>query len=271
MRGWDSNPRTPRDGISFKLPPDYSTRGKGVCHPIAATSLQRKRRRRIYAIAAVAFVVLFMIFILFPPPALLVPANKKPIILYYHLLQPPLQVSQFPDVVNFTLQHGFNTLMMVIFNFDEASFNRSTIDYFISYAESKGLTFVPSYYIRSTSDQINVSGLAWVNLDMERLNSYDQRVFYDRIAQIVPLVSVTSPYGQPVGFHTPMRIIETYATSPLFWLDQLGYYHPGKICSVAAWLLNSQQEYDAQKDYCLKYSDGVMVFDYYSLLKSGFS
>jgi hypothetical protein len=216
-------------------------------------------------------VVLFLFSMVFPPPALLVPADKKPIILYFHLPDPPLQVSQFPGVVNFTLRHGFNTIMMVIFNFGEASFNRSTVAYFISYAASKGLTFVPSYYIRSTSDQINVTGLAWVNLDMERLDSYDQRVFYDRIAQIVPLVSVTSPYRQPVGFHTPMQIVETYATSPVFWLDQLGYYHPGKICSVGEFLLNSQQEYDAEKAYCLKYSDGVMVFDYYSLLKSGFS
>ena len=214
--------------------------------------------------------VLFQIFILFPPPALLVPADKKPIILYCQFYAAP-QISQFPGVVNFTLRHGFNTLMVVIFDFGEARFNRTTIDYFISYARSKGLTFVPSYYIRSTSDQMDVSGLTWVNLDMERLNSYDQRVFYDRIAQIVPLVSVTSPYGQPVGFHTPMHIIETYSGSPQFWLSQLGYYHPGTICSVAAWLLSSQQGYDAEKDYCLKYSDGVMVFDYYNLLNSGFS
>ena len=103
-----------------------------------------------------------------PLPFSLLPA-KKPIILYYEYGFPPLKVSQFPRVVNYTLEHGFNTLMMVVYTNHEAKFNKSTIQYFVSYAESKGLKFVPSYYIESTGDEINVSGFSWVNLDMEHL------------------------------------------------------------------------------------------------------
>lgn len=207
---------------------------------------------------------------MFPPAAVLTPSSKKPIILYYEYGFPPLKVSQFPRVVNYTLEHGFNTLMMVVYTNHEAKFNKSTIQYFVSYAESKGLKFVPSYYIESTGDEINVSGFSWVNLDMERLTMGEQSLYYQRIDRIVPKVSVTSPYGQYIDYHTQMNIVETYASSPLFWLAQLGYFHPGKICSVGDWLLNSQSEYDAQKNYCLKYSDGVMVFDYYNLLRAGF-
>lgn len=214
--------------------------------------------------------IIFESFNLFPPSAALTPSNKKPIILYYDYGYPPLLLSEFPNVVNFTLSHGFNTLMMLVYLDNQAKFNASTIQYFISYSESKGLTFVPSYYIRSPGDQINVSGLEWINLDMERLAPGQQMAFYNRMAKIVPLVSVTSPYGQLVEFHSPMNIVETYAPSPWFWLSQLGYYHPGKVCSVGDWLLTNQQEYDSQKAYCLKYTDGVMVYDYYNLLSKGF-
>jgi hypothetical protein len=230
----------------------------------------KARRKQILALAVI-LVVLSGLFIVYPPSFLLTPSQEKPVILYYRYGAPLFQIPQFPSVVNFTLQHGFNTLMMIVFLDHGAKYNMSTLRYFISYAESRGLTFVPSYYINSVSDQINVSGLAWVNLDMERLTPHDQLVFYDEIAHIVPLVSVTSPYDQPVAFHTPMHIEETYSAPPLFWLSQFGYYHPGKICSVGVFLLYSQQEYDAEKDYCLKYSDGVMVFDYYWLLAHGFS
>jgi hypothetical protein len=224
----------------------------------------------IFLLVILVFSVSFELFIVFPPSFLLQPSQKKPVILYYEYPYPPLEVSRFPWVVNFTLAHGFNTLMLEVFYNHRSMFNRSTVDYFISYAGSRGLALVPSYYITATSDKIDVGGMTWVNLDMERLSPLDQRSFYDNISQIVPLVSVTSPYGQPVLFSTPMNIVETYASTPLFWLAQLGYYHPGKICSVGDWLLHSQQEYDAEKSYCLEYSDGVMVFDYYNLLRSGF-
>ena len=208
--------------------------------------------------------------IVFPPVAAFSPIKDKPIILYYDYGNLPFQPSQFPSIVNFTLRHGFNTLMLVVYINHETLFNRSTIQYFISYSESRNLTFVPSYYIRSPNDRVgNLTGLGWVNLDMEYLNPPSQDVYYDRVAQQVPFVSVTTPYGQPVVFKTPMNIIETYASPPSFWLDQLGYPHQGKVCSIAAWRMHDQQEYDLERYYCLHFSGGVMVFDYYNLLKSG--
>ena len=161
--------------------------------------------------------------------------------------------------------------MLLVYVDHKPIFNSSTIQYFLSYSYSRNLTFVRSYYIESLSDNINVSGLRWINLDMERISPDLQRFFYARtLAQGVGKISVTSPYGQPAEFSPSINIAETYAGSPWFWLLQLTYLHYNHICSVGIWLLHSQQEYDSEKGYCLKYSDGVMVFDYYNLIKSGF-
>lgn len=229
------------------------------------------RRRRIVVAAVALFIITFECFNLFLPATVNTPSHKKPIILYYDYGYPPLNIPQFPSVVNYTLGHGFNTLMMLVYLDNQPKFNASTIQYFIAYSKSKGLTFVPSYYIRSTGDQINVSGLTWVNLDMERLDPSQQLSFYNKVARVVPFVSVTSPYDPFMEFHSSMTIEETYASSPWFWFAQLGYYHPGKICSVGDWMLHSQMEYNSQRNYCLKYTGGVMVYDYYNLPSLGFN
>jgi len=193
----------------------------------------------------------------------------KPVILYYDYENLPFNASQFPEIVQTTLGHHFNTLMVLVYFNHNAIFNQSTLEYFYMYAHSKNLTFVPSFYIESLGDNISAPGFPWVNIDMEKVAPSLQRFVYARISdQTSVLVSVTSPYGQPVEFAPSLDILETYSNTPSFWFEQLGYWHPEHICSIAAWLVHSQQEYESEKNYCLKYSQGVMVFDYYNLLKS---
>jgi hypothetical protein len=240
-------------------------------HTSFPPEIMSNKKRRLLGIVLVVFLIVgFETFIAFPPSNSNAISKLRPIILYFDYGYPTFQISQFPDIVNFTLQHGFNTLMMVVFKDHKSEFNMSTIKYFISYSKSRGLTYVPSYYIESLADQINVSGLTWVNLDMERMDPTPQSVYYNNVAKLVPFVSVTSPYGQQIRFHTPLNIVETYSGWPWFWLMQFTYYHPGKICSVGVWLMKSESEYDAQKSYCLKYTGGVMVFDYSNLLRLGY-
>jgi hypothetical protein len=200
----------------------------------------------------------------FPP----ISSPPKPVILYYDYENLPFNVSEFPEIVATTLQHRFNTLMLLVYFNDSLIFNESTIDYFYAYARSQNLTFVPSYYVQSASDSFNVTGFPWINLDMEHLSPSVQSAFYAKIASHkVQTISVTFPHGQRVDFTPSLNIVETYASTPGFWFLQLEYWHSGHICSVAPWLANNQAEYDAEKNYCLKYTDGVMVFDYYNLLK----
>ena len=229
-----------------------------------------KKIRRTVALTTIILASLGSVLItLFPylPPASSLPV--KPAILYYDYENLPFNTSQFPTIVQTTLQHHFNTLMVLVYFDHRLLFNQSTLDYFYSYARTENLTFVPSYYVESLSDKFNVSGFSWVNLDMEKIAPNVQRFVYaETQAQGSPLVSITSPYGQPVEFGTSLDILETYSGTPWFWFLQLGYWHAGHICSIAPWTLRSQQEYDSEKNYCTKYTEGLMVFDYYNLLKS---
>ncbi len=48
------------------------------------------------------------------------------------------------------------------------------------------------------------------------------------------------------------------------------YIHPGMIAGVEVVATSSQQDYQQQLQYALANSDGVMVFDYAGLVKSGY-
>lgn len=224
------------------------------------------------ALGTVAAIILGSIYALqFAYPSFL-PVSTKPVILYYDYENLPFKnSSQFPTIVANTLRHHFNTLMLLVYYNHEMIFNESTVKYFFSYSRSQGLNFVPSYYVESLGDSFNVSGFRWINLDMERIDSNLQPEFYSRISleSVGAEISVSSPYGQHVVYAPSLNIVETYSTTPRFWFLQLTYWHPGHICSIAPWLVHNEQEYDSEKNFCLKYSDGVMVFDYYNLLKSG--
>jgi hypothetical protein len=239
----------------------------------ALATTMSPRRKKVLAISVILFLILgIILFIVFPPNIALDSLKTKPVILYYNFENLPFQPAQFPSIVNTTLAHHFNTLMLLVYYNHQAIFNESTLHQFFLYSKSKNLTFVPSYYVDSLADRINVSGYQWINLDLEKLNPNEQRWYYGKmLVQNVPLISVTSPYGQQQEFVTSLNIVESYSDSPWFWLEQLTYLHYSHACSVAVWLLRSQAAYDSQKNYCLRYTAGVMVFDYYNLLKTGFS
>jgi len=233
----------------------------------------KARRKKILAVSVTSFLVVgIILFLVFPPDIALDPIQNKPVILYYNFENLPFQPAQFPSIVNTTLAHHFNTLMLLVYYNDEAIFNESIVHHFFEYSKSRSLTFVPSYYISSLADRINISGYQWINLDMEKLNPNNQRLYYGKeLLQNIRLISVTSPYGQKQEFVTSLNIVESYSASPWFWLEQLTYLHYSNACAVAVWMLHSQADYDSQKNYCLRYTEGVMVFDYYNLLKTGFN
>ena len=231
----------------------------------------KSKWRKGYTALIIALLVLSYFYSnLFPGNFAGITNSNKPVILYYNYAEQPFKTSDFPNLVSFASSHGFNTLMIVVYINHEAIFNKSVLQGFYSYAKSQNITFVPSFYIESLNDTINVSGFSWVNLDMEKLSQVQQRIYYDTINSSVPLVSVTMPYGVSNYFQTRMLIVESYASEPVFWLEQMSYSHYGAICSVHMGNVNSEQEYLSEFKYCLKYSEGVMVFDYPSLAKAGY-
>jgi hypothetical protein len=209
---------------------------------------------------------------LFPSYSILTPFSaQKPIILYYNYAEQPFTARVFPSVVSFASLHHFNTLMIVVHIGDRQIFNDSTLLSFYLIAKSNGVTFVPSYYINSFSDNFNASGFSRINLDMERLSQANQLAYYDRTSPSFSLVAVTMPVGEDALFKTKMLIVESYAPIPIFWLGQLSYPHGGTVCSVLLKYIHNEREYRQEHNYCLRSSGGVMVFDYPELAKSGFS
>ena len=61
-----------------------------------------------------------------------------------------------------------------------------------------------------------------------------------------------------------MLILETYG------VQYQEYIHQGMIGSVGVFATTSKQDYQQQLQYALNNSDGVLVFDYAGLLKSGY-
>jgi hypothetical protein len=64
-----------------------------------------------------------------------------------------------------------------------------------------------------------------------------------------------------------LLVLETY-TSQIQQYSQ--YIHPGVIAGVGVFATTSQSNYQQEFQYALANSDGVMVFDYAGLMKSGY-
>ena len=180
-----------------------------------------KRRKLIIGTLVTILVLGVFTFIIFPPGLAHEQSFLEPIILYYDYKNLPFPLSQFPQIVN----TDFGALLQ---HFDAPRLHGSQTN--LQFLDHPVLSLIflfekphsrPEYYIESLSDDINVSGLRWINLDMERISPNLQRFFYARTsAQGVQKISVTFPYGQSVEFSPSINIAETYSGSPWFWLMQ---------------------------------------------------
>jgi len=226
-----------------------------------------KRRQKI-ALVAVALLALYILLEAELTLPLVGNIKDKPVILYYNTFNLPINASSFKTVIDFARSNHFNALMLLVYAYGQALFNQSEISYFSSFAAKNNITFVPSYYIVSGDDRINTTGYSWVNLDMEKLSPKLQSSFYAGIASQVKLVSVTSPYGQRLPYHPEMNIVETYYATPVFWYYQLWFDHSAVVCSVSAHSAESQTAFNAEFNYCLERSRGVMVFDYWNMIEA---
>jgi hypothetical protein len=197
-----------------------------------------------------------------------VASTNKPVILYYNPFNLQVNESQFPAIISYATRNHFNTLMLIVYAYNRPLFKSSEISYFENYSARNGVTFVPSYYIVSLTDKINTTGFRWINLDLESLTTLKQYFFYEKMSRNIPIVSVTSIYGQQLRFQPSMNIVETYFNAPVFWFYQLWFPHSGVVCSVSAARATSQSVFDSEFNYCLDHSRGVMVFDYWNMLRS---
>ncbi len=61
-----------------------------------------------------------------------------------------------------------------------------------------------------------------------------------------------------------LLVLETYGT------EYQSYIHPGVVGSVGVFATSSKSDYEQQFQYTLQNGDGIMVFDYAGLMKSGY-
>ncbi len=171
-------------------------------------------------------------------------------------------------MASFATSRGFNTVFFQIYREGTLLFSQQELQTFVEMAHSQNLSIFFALYITNASQQIPFgalgSGENGVSLDMSTLSLASQQS---------KLTSLKSEYGGETAVTTtdmtsPLKpnllVLETYYT------DQQSYIKSGIIGSVGIFATSSKAEYQSEFQYALQNSDGVMVFDYAGLLKSGY-
>jgi len=197
------------------------------------------------------------------------PGNKQ-IILYVNQGNALVDQSNYSALVSFAKSNHFNTIFFQIYRSGQLLFSQNQLSYFVNSAHLGNLSIFFALYFTGPAQQIPSSiyslGENGISLDMSTLSSSEQNNLLSVLSQNYGngLTAVTA-----TNFTTNLRpnflILETYN----FPSDQ-EYIHRGIIASVEPLAVSDSQSYEQQFQYALNNSDGVMVFDYYGLLKRGF-
>jgi hypothetical protein len=196
------------------------------------------------------------------------PSNKI-IILYVNQGNALVDQSNFSTLLSFAKSQGFNTLFFQVFRSGNLLFTQDQLNYFVFSAHQRNLSIFFALYLTDTSQQVPSSiygdGENGISLDMSLLPTSSQVGILETLKQnyhegrtAVTTTNLTSTLDPD------LLILETYASS-----DQT-YIHPGIIAAVEPLALGNKLDYESEFNYALVHSDGVMVFDYYGLLKTGF-
>ena len=176
--------------------------------------------------------------------------------------------SNFGELLSTATSQGFNTIFFQIYRSGTLLFTGSDLVQFVASAHDQGLKIFFALYFTNTTQTIPTSiysdGEDGISLDMSTLPIAAQTVLFDQLSSSYSgKTAITTTYPSlPVS--PDLLVVETYAPG-----DQQ-YIHPGMIGGVEVVATSSQQDYEQQVQYALAHSDGVMVFDYSGLVKSGY-
>ena len=194
--------------------------------------------------------------------------ETKPVILYVNQGNGAVNRTNFAPMAGYANSSGFNTVFFQIYRKGILLFSQQDLQTFITQAHLKDLKIFFSLWITNPSQQIpsSIYGLGedGVSLDMSNLSLSSQQSL---------LVSLKADYSGETAVTTDnmkstlkpnLLVLETYAA------DKKSSIKPDIIGSVEVVATSSQANYQSQFRYALQNSDGVMVFDYAGLLKSGY-
>ena len=231
--------------------------------------LQRRRRRTVTLVVVAALLALgagaAFYFLLAQGQH---STSSKPIILYVNQGNGVVNESNFGALSSFATSHGFNTLFFQVYRQGVLLFTPTQLAHFVNQSHSSGLSIFFALYFTNSSQTLPASiyavGEDGINLDMSTLPLPTQQGLLSSLQSAYHGETAVTTTNLSSPLKPDLLILETYGAG----LDQ--YIKPGVIASVGVFTTSSKQEYQSEFQYALQNSDGVMVFDYAGLLKSGY-
>jgi hypothetical protein len=196
--------------------------------------------------------------------------SHKPVILYVNQGNGVVNRTNFPALLSFAETHQFNTLFFQVYRSGDLLFSTSDLEYFVEAASLDKLSLFYSLYFTNNTQQIPNSiynlGENGINLDMSTLSDSAQSNLLATLKlDLRNGTTAVTTTNLTTALKPKLLVLETYD----FVADQ-SYIHSGVIAGVEPLALSSTQEYVQDVQYALSNSAGVMVFDYYGLMKTGY-
>lgn len=195
-------------------------------------------------------------------------SSAHPIILYINQGNGAVNESNFGSMISFAKSNGFNTIFFQVYRSGVLLFTNSQLSYFVSESHSNNFSIFFALYFTNSSETIPSSiyslGENGINLDMSTLDPGAQNALLSQLQTNFRGESAVTTFDFQTTLKPDILIYETYSPS------DSQYIHAGIIGSVGVFATTSEQDYNTQFNYALTHSDGVMVFDYATLLARGY-
>jgi len=234
---------------------------------VGCPSVRRRGRRGIRRFAVFIIVAIVLVALL----AIFLYQNQggetEPVILYVNQGNGVVNGSNLGTMLSFASSHGFNTIFFQIYRAGVLLFSRSELSSFANQSHAQGLKIYFALYFTNSSQLLPgaIFGLGedGISLDVSTLSLSTQESLLGDLAACHCQTAVTT-----TDMNSPLKpdhlVLETYG--PAFQQ----YIRHGIIASVGVFATTSLSDYQSQFQYALSNSDGVMVFDYAGLMKSGY-
>ena len=191
----------------------------------------------------------------------------KPVILYVNQGNGIVDGSNFGAMLTFASSHGFNTVFFQVYREGVLLFTGSELSSFANQSHALSLKIFFALYLTNSSQAVPgaIFGLGedGISLDMSTLSIAAQENLLIDLASCHCQTAVTT-----TDMNSPLKpdllVLETYG------VPSQQYIRHGTIASVGVFATSGLSDYQAQFQYALSNSDGVMVFDYAGLQKSGY-
>jgi len=196
--------------------------------------------------------------------------SNKPVILYVNQGNALVDRGNFSNLLYFAKTNHFNTIFFQVYRSGQLLFDTSDLQYFVEAAHLSNLSLFYSLYFTSPSElipnSIYILGENGINLDMSTLpDSVQTSLLATLRTDFKNGTTAVTTTNLTTTLKPDLLVLETYA----FQEDQ-SYIRAGVVGSIEALAVSSSQEYQQELQYALSNGAGVMVFDYYGLLKTGY-